>query len=87
MSLIRDRCLASSMLSQQTIAWSLFTAAVITDPGVRDEVTHGPWLKAGSSNYPCALFDHYNDTASGYVIDGFAGYVAVLFGFPRPMLT
>ncbi|KAH9942450.1 uncharacterized protein BXZ73DRAFT_41115 [Epithele typhae] len=55
-----------------SMAWLLFTAATLTDNGVRDKLTDGAYARANSNLTRSSFMDHYND-ANGAVIDGTAG--------------
>ncbi|KAH9942428.1 uncharacterized protein BXZ73DRAFT_88008 [Epithele typhae] len=52
-------------------SWLLFTAATMTDPDVRDRLTHGGWTRANSNLTSGAFMDHYHN--DGSIIDGTAG--------------
>ncbi|RPD75338.1 DUF1793-domain-containing protein [Lentinus tigrinus ALCF2SS1-7] len=65
-----------------SIAWTLFTAATVTDEGVRDQLIQRAWERAASNKtgtIPDALPDAYNDvTGEAVNHGGGAGYVAPL---------
>ncbi|KAI0676059.1 hypothetical protein C8Q78DRAFT_1075004 [Trametes maxima] len=57
------------------LAWALFTAATVTDNGVRDRIIDGVWNRASSNKTPSAFPDHYQ-LGSGDAVDGIAGPAA-----------
>ncbi|KAI0665950.1 hypothetical protein C8Q78DRAFT_985276 [Trametes maxima] len=65
----------SRLTSQLFLAWTLLTAATVTDNGVRDRLIEGVWNRANSSMALGAFPDNYQPT-SGATIDGQAGPAA-----------
>ncbi|KAH9942459.1 uncharacterized protein BXZ73DRAFT_88030 [Epithele typhae] len=58
--------------STSSMAWTLFTAATVTDTGVRNQFIQGAWARANSNATAGALPDDYDDN-SGRILNGPAG--------------
>ena len=50
----------------------MFTAATVSDPGVRDRLIERVWNRIGSNGTRAAFFDMYNGS-NGPVLHGSAG--------------
>ncbi|KAI0705088.1 hypothetical protein C8T65DRAFT_577862 [Cerioporus squamosus] len=59
----------SSSGQQSSAAWSLLTAATVTDDGVRNQLIQGVWSRISSNTTQGAFPDQYND-ATGAILSG-----------------
>ncbi|KAL1944830.1 hypothetical protein VTO73DRAFT_2450 [Trametes versicolor] len=64
--------LDSDTTKQTSIAWLLFTAATVSDNGVRDGLISGAWARASSNATPGPFPDQYN-VETGDILGGSAG--------------